>query len=922
MVRKLVLAVAAASALMSSNMVQALGVGEINLRSALNQPLDAEIELLQVRDLTSSEIRSVLASPDDFGKAGIDRSFFLTDLTFTPMVRPDGKAFIKVTSSRPVKEPYLNFLMEVRWPSGRVLREFTLLLDPPLYQPTPITASAAATPPASTTSGTLNRPSASAPASAPAASAPVRRAAPAAQPATSADGQWQTSRADTLWAIALQSRPQGASVHQTMLAIQDLNPNAFIGNNINNLKAGQTLTLPTAEQAAVRNRADAVAQVSSQTAAWQNRQPTAEPAPRQLDARERSTAGAAPAQSRNEDSLRLVAGADEASDNNTDSAEGQNGGLRDALDRTKEQLDSAEREKTELNERLADIQGQLETLQRLLELKDAQLAALQQELSGNDELPDILPVPEENPVADEVIALDSLEQPVDADSLPGDEVAADSDAESGGGDEEANDDNEQVAVVPAVVPASEAPPPPADNGSTPVQPTPTAPSAEQSAGNSPEALLQRFMQNQSLLFGTGAVALLMLLLILMAIARRNARREAEAADSFMAESAIQETAADEGDDFNVALADVQDEAPQDMDIARDPLTEADALIAYGKLDEAAEVLQAAIDQEPERTDLRLKMMEVEALRENLQGYSEQAQALRSLGVDGAAVEMMHARYPLMAAGLMTGAALLDAGVAAEEDELDDPQELVADAAASAQEPALLDGEAEEFDFSNFGLEEETAASLAGDAGEEIGFDLDFDLDEELPAPAASDLEAALDTSPELLETEQPLDVSPLAEASIDDFDLNLDDELQADNLLAEFEAMGLADTQQPGETAGDIEPVAPTEDDSFTLTDDDLAGFEAQLQTAMQAEQGLEQQDTGNVGFATTANEGPMSADGLDEDFDFLSDTDECATKLDLARAYIDMGDEEGARDILAEVVEEGTEQQQQDAREMMGQLG
>lgn len=158
MVRKLVLAVAAASALMSSNMVQALGVGEINLRSALNQPLEAEIELLQVRDLSSSEIRPLLASPDDFGKAGIERSFFLTDLTFTPVVRPDGKAVIKVTSTRPVKEPYLNFLMEVRWPSGRVLREFTLLLDPPLYQPTPVTASAPVARSATPATGDIVRP--------------------------------------------------------------------------------------------------------------------------------------------------------------------------------------------------------------------------------------------------------------------------------------------------------------------------------------------------------------------------------------------------------------------------------------------------------------------------------------------------------------------------------------------------------------------------------------------------------------------------------------------------------------------------------------------------------------------------------------------------------------------------------------------
>ena len=105
MVRKLVIAVAAASAVMSSGMVHALGVGDIHLQSSLNQPLEAEIDLLQVRDLSNEEIRTTLASPDDFGRAGIDRNFFLTDLKFQPVVKPDGRSVIRVTSSRPVSEP-------------------------------------------------------------------------------------------------------------------------------------------------------------------------------------------------------------------------------------------------------------------------------------------------------------------------------------------------------------------------------------------------------------------------------------------------------------------------------------------------------------------------------------------------------------------------------------------------------------------------------------------------------------------------------------------------------------------------------------------------------------------------------------------------------------------------------------------------
>lgn len=922
MVRKLVLAVAAASALMSSNMVQALGVGEINLRSALNQPLDAEIELLQVRDLSGTEIRSVLASPDDFGRAGIDRSFFLTDLTFTPVIQPNGKAYIRVTSSRPVKEPYLNFLMEVRWPSGRVLREFTLLLDPPLYDPTPVTFSAPVAPPATASTGAVRAP---APATAPSAArtatpaaAPAPRAASTSSPAAT-DGQRRTTRADTLWAIALEARPQGSNVHQTMLAIQDLNPSAFIGNNINSLKAGQTLTLPTAEQAAVRSGAEAIAEVNRQTSAWQNRQPASEPAQRQLDARERSVAGGAPSQARSEDTLRLVAGSTDSSDESLSSSGGQNGGLRETLDQTKEQLDSSEREKAELIDRLAAVEGQLETVQRLIALKDAQLAALQRDMAEQSGLPDVLPVPAEDAVA-EADAPEQVTELTGEESAQSEELAVLDDSASEliaeetiqqpndiqeGGDT----DEEQVALVPAATPGEQvdaginAQNPPEANTPSSAPVVPAAQPAE-TQSDSPEALLQRFMQNQTLLLATGAVALLALLLILMSIARRNARREAELTDNYLAQRVATEgAAADEGDDFNVAIAEAQSEAEPELEFQTDPLVEADELIIDGQLDEAAGVLETAIEQEPERTDLRLKMMEVEARRENQSGYAAQLQALKEIGMADSAIEMMNARYPLMAAGLVTGATLLHTSTDTDYLEEDVPAQPLFDDENAPAEPSLLEGDSTDFDFADFGLEEDTAASLADSTEQDAGFDLDFDLDE-----SAAELE--------------PSPVSPLAEPVEDDFSLDLDEELQADNLLAEFEALSHNDESVP---EVDIAELDAGGEDSLSLTDDDLAGFEAQLQSAMQEDAGAgivdQSGEMAGFGNAATGSEDLMS-EGLDEDFDFLSDTDECATKLDLARAYIDMGDEEGARDILSEVVEEGNDQQQQDARELMGQLG
>lgn len=992
MVRKLVLAVAAASALMSSNMAHALGVGDINLRSALNQPLNAEIELLQVRDLSSAEIRPSLASPDDFGRAGIDRDFFLTDLKFTPEVRPDGRAIIRVTSNKPVREPFLNFLMEVKWPSGRVLREFTLLLDPPLYQPTP--AAAPPAPPVSAqTQPIINRQPSVAPAPVSPAAAP-NAGTQASATASSNAGQIRANSSDTLWEIAQRHRPEGASVNQTMLAIQDLNPNAFIGNNINQMLSGSTLALPNAEQAGVRTPAEATNQVAEQNGAWQRGRQAAQqqPAQRQLDAREQATAAPAPASADNGDSLRLVAGSGEAGATGAEAgaAEGESAQLRDSLDRTKEQLDSAEREKAELSDRLEDVQGQLDTLQRLLALKDAQLAALQGQLGAGQQASDQTPVAEapvlvpteqgqagepattaEEPqaIAEPASAPEPTEQP-EAEVAIGEEgsepMANEAEALAADAAQPVVDEIDSAAE-PAVLleptPAETAP----TEATEPVAGAPVAAAQEEGV----EATLQRLLQNQTLMLVAGAAALLILLLILMALARRNARREEELSDNFMVGAGTAEVDQSPSDDFNVALASF--DAPEDnQSIAQDPLTEADALIAYGKLEEAAEVLRSAIDNEPGRADLRLKLMEVEGLLDNPQGYVAQAEAVRSFGGHDADIDALNMRFPVMAAALLGASAI----PADEHDAVD--LELI-------EEPTALNGapiaeeEPMDFDFSDFEAdlssddplsldsEPQVEPAVVSPAEEEPGFDLDFDLEDTLaeesqpdsleldsptlvsePEPVVQSTEPVgfdasdFDLNFNLDETatadtaaaQAPLDDS--LEASLDDdYDLSLTEDMQAEQLLAEFEAM--QEEESSGEaTAPRVE--ASVED--FNLSDDDLAGFEEELNASIEAESSEpvpapvaepEPEPVADSGapdlpdaldpFAADLSTEQAMSESMEDEFDFLSGTDECATKLDLARAYIDMGDEEGARDILAEVVDEGNDQQQKDARDMLAQL-
>ncbi|MFS2195379.1 FimV family protein, partial [Pseudomonas sp. Pseusp88] len=141
-VRKLVLAIAAASAL-SSGMAHALGLGELSVKSTLNQPLVAEIELKDAAGLSAGQVVPSLATTADFAQAGIARQAFLNDLTFTPVINANGKSVLRITSSRAVREPYVKFLVQVLWPNGRLLREYSLLLDPPKFSPEAAAAAAA-----------------------------------------------------------------------------------------------------------------------------------------------------------------------------------------------------------------------------------------------------------------------------------------------------------------------------------------------------------------------------------------------------------------------------------------------------------------------------------------------------------------------------------------------------------------------------------------------------------------------------------------------------------------------------------------------------------------------------------------------------------------------------------------------------------
>lgn len=269
-------------ALLSPVTLYALGLGEIRLNSALNQPFDAEIELLSPTAEELGSLRVSLASHDVFSRYGIDRPQYLSDFEFVISRGRDGKATIKVTSNRSVTEPFVTLLVDASWARGRLVREYTVLLDPPVFMPSQQTPAPVTTPQSATTAeGRIERAPAPAPVPPPPAATP--RPAPAPEPAPTqarvaepkdqiiaAPGtEYVVQRNDTLSRIAGSINPGPRRVlNQTMIALFRANPEAFSGNNINRLRAGSVLRLPELSQIEAIPADEATAEVSRQTAEW------------------------------------------------------------------------------------------------------------------------------------------------------------------------------------------------------------------------------------------------------------------------------------------------------------------------------------------------------------------------------------------------------------------------------------------------------------------------------------------------------------------------------------------------------------------------------------------------------------------------------------------------------------------------------
>lgn len=731
-----VISIGAALSLLAAH-AWGLGLGEIKLNSALNEKLKAEIELLDASDMQPDEIRVSLASTEDFERVGVERFFFLTDLRFEVAFSSSSGVKVDVTSTKPITEPYLNFIVEVLWPNGRLLKEYTLLLDPPTFSSAaaPVVAPPARTASSGGSGDDVTR-------TAPSGGTRVSLAPPS--PSTPAPrnigGELMTDQSDTLWEIAQRTRPEGVSIAQDMLAIQKLNPQAFIRNNINLLKAGYSLRLPTAEEARALSQQQAVALVAEQNADWRayNRgeapaveTQVAQSVPSEFQGQVDATAERAEpvVESASEGELRIVAGVG-------DSVSGT------AAAETVAQLDAAREEQDRLSREVDELAYQMD---RERELSTNQLAVKDRQLEVKDQQ-----------IAELQAQMAQVRQELN----------------------EARQNQNQSVPAP-----------------------------EQA----------KSWWESSYVLGGAAGALVLALVAGLIGARRKRPVEDEvavaavtprAARTSTTAAAAKAATADEGASVQAASGVSGDSGAHDAVPAPgdgDVLAEAEIYIAYGRLPRAISLLQDAIEEEPERDDVRLKLLELYVESGERGAFSAQLTEFMGRCQDE---EMRDAARELEAR--LTGGAL----------DVSQEAPVKAEAAEDEAESNVMD-----FDL---GLDDEPASTTAVEAdGGEREFDLELDEDEGASRGAGDQLGGDLG-----------IDFKPEATA------------LDADEEGSE---------------------VATIDEDEF--------------------------------------------------DFDVESDADSAETKLDLAKAYIDMGDEDGARDILKEVLEEGTSDQQTKAQTLLEQL-
>jgi pilus assembly protein FimV len=728
---------AAGLALAAPFAAQAAGLGKLTVLSPLGQPLNAEIEIVALRPGEEETLTARIAGVDAFAAAGIEPSAVLNSMRFA-IERRGNQRILRVTTLQAVNEPFVEFLVELQWNTGRLVREYTFLLDPPEYKardvaaapkPAPVEAkpaapaeppklaeppqppaaestpavearpvepaappplvAAAPTPPAPAAEPAKEEPAKPEPVKEPAAQEEPAKEAPAPQELAKepdgADKVHEVVKGETLANIAKANLPPGVTLNQMLVAIYRANEDAFIRGNVNWVRAGRILSIPPAESIGTVDVGEANRVVRAHMAEFREYRSKLAAAPASADAASapRESGGviepkpAAPTPAAPQDQVRLS------------KVDPQKPAAPGAAAARGDDLVARERALQEAQSRISDLEKNVADLQKMLEIRNQQLAELQRKAA---EKPPAPPAPA---------------APAPATKAP-----------------------EKPAPAPTPAPS----PAPAPVAKAPEAPKPAAKPAAAQPALEP-SLLDEFLDNPVALAGLAGVAVLLVFYALWAWRKKKAT-QARFQDSVMDAAAAGAASGAAMTEPTLAApststrGSTQPAAPPPAAAAAeevDPIAEADVYMAYGRDAQAEEILKEALQKDPNRIAVHSKLLEIYAKRHDTTAFEQTAAKLKGLtGGAGPDWEKAAALGKSIDPnnGLYAGATLAAAAFAAP----------VAASAPSAPSPAL------DFDIGGATHGPGSLPDLQLDAGSKPGVDsgLDFDLSgagEKKPAPA-------------------------------------------------------------------------------------------------------------------------------------------------------------------------------------------
>ena len=787
---------------LGSTQVLAVDIGQIQVKSALGQPLLAEIPVHAATPAELQNLTAQLASSEEFARAGIARGRTAIPLHFAVADASGGQRVIRITSAAPVEDPFLDLLVQVNAQSGKSVHEFAILLDPPSTA-APSSMAGATAPMRPVQQAPAKQPPANMPAAprAQSAAGPVERTPPPAAPAatspeTVAGKYGPVARGDTLSSIARSATPAGVDIHQMLLAIKQANPDAFYRDNINALKTGAILRVPTATEAQTMAVAAAIAEVRRQNGDWTAK--TAVSPTTVADSATRDSASSAPTSGTSDagDRLALVPASADAGANGGGGGGAAGGSAKTAqrdLLRVQESLASVQQQSADLKSRVSDLTDINDKNTRLLALKDSQIAELQASLAAARKGDAAVPAAT---ASASTAATSSSAAVATAES-----VAAPSVAESTAVVPAASVTAAEVAAaaVASTTPTVAAVPVAAASASPAAAATPeSAPAAGEAVSSDAVPVTPWYMQTWAWAAGAGAVVLLLLLMLLSR--RRKPLAEVGATSSSLA------------DRFVAAPA------------------PGSATVGDGEQDELLDQLA----ERPDDVGLHLELVTLYYSRRDVERFEAAAEAMHAHIVDPQQDEWQDVLH--MGEDLVPEHPLFDHHVETSPRSSDDPLKSfdIDDYADPATE------------LPSSSLPAAGANVNLADAPKKVGgYAFDFDLTKHPVVPPAA----------------------PKGPSTLDG-----------------------AGAASSAHADGSASAAAAEADDAAASTWQ------------------FGQPDGTPATSATTDDLGEFNDDPID-------------TKLDLARAYLDMGDAEGARAMLGEVIKEGSQPQQDVARELLAGL-